>query len=71
MTPQFEVLTTGLWVNSASPELACSPDGLVKDLRQEVMEQYWRVEIKCPSTLKEFNVNDFDQKLTEKQKEDF
>lgn len=69
--PGYSVITTGLWGSSQHPELACSPDGLVLDPRQNDTDKYGLLEIKCPFTLREHDVNDFQSVLTESQQKTF
>ncbi|CAC5410446.1 unnamed protein product [Mytilus coruscus] len=49
--PLLEVAHCGLWVNPKYPELACSPDGLVRDVSDNGEEDFGLVEIKCPFML--------------------
>ena len=50
----YNVIPTGLWVSDETPELACSPDGVIKDPRLSDHEPgiYGLPEIKCPVMLK-------------------
>lgn len=60
---------SGLWVNPKFPELACSPDGLVKTTQGgEIIAV---VEIKCPFVLADHTVDDFDSVLSKAQLSNF
>jgi len=55
--PSIQVKETGLWVRKESPQLGCSPDGLVVTRDNNLLKV---VEIKCPSVLKDKHPKDFE-----------
>ena len=67
--PSYNVITTGLWVSSQDPELACSPDGLVLDesLADHELGKYGLLELKCPLMLEGKNVKEFSTILSYQQ----
>ena len=70
VNPDIIVIPTGLWVHPKSPELGCSPDGLVYDPSME-QNVYGLLEIKCPLLLKDHDVCDFKMVLTPTQQNTF
>ena len=46
------VFKSGLWVNPAMPELCCSPDGVIRDSKNDLKGV---IEIKCPFVLEKVN----------------
>ncbi|CAG2196836.1 unnamed protein product [Mytilus edulis] len=62
-SPLLEVAQCGLWVNPKNPELACSPDGLVRDVLDSGEDDFGLVEIKCPFMLDKCSVKDFEKSL--------
>lgn len=65
----YNVIPTGLWASDETPELACSPDGLVKDpqLCDHELGMYGLLEIKCPIMLKNKDIKQFERLLTKEQ----
>ena len=63
------VVETGFWVSSIDPELACSPDGLIMDHDEPTI--YDILEIKCPKSLENEHISNFNEKLTKQQKKNF
>ena len=63
------VVETGFWVSSIDPELACSPDGLIMDHDEPTI--YGILEIKCPKSLENEHISNFNEKLTKQQKKNF
>ena len=66
---RFMVVETGYWVSSSDPELACSPDGLIMD--HDEPTTYGILEIKCPKSLENEHISDFETKLSVQQKKIF
>ena len=64
---EFSVTKTGLWLCSGSPQLACSPDALVRDPSLGEESKYGLAEIKCPFILKDHDVKNYKTVLSRKQ----
>ncbi|VDI17561.1 Hypothetical predicted protein, partial [Mytilus galloprovincialis] len=63
----LEVAQCDLWVNPKYPELACSPDGLVRDVSDSGEDDFGLVEIKCSFMLDKCSVKDFEKSLSKSQ----
>lgn len=64
----FSVVETGMWVNPAFPQIACSPDGLVTN---PVLDEHGLVEIKCPQVIENANPLEAKNFLTAEQWQSF
>lgn len=63
--PLCKVESSGLWMNPKFPELACSPDSVVKTIQDNQIIGV--VEVKCPFVLADHPIDDFDSVLTKSQ----
>ncbi|CAC5392816.1 unnamed protein product [Mytilus coruscus] len=70
-SPLLEVAQCGLWVNPKYPELACSPDGLVRDVSDNGEEDFGLVEINFSFMLEKCSVKDFEKSLSKSQVANF
>ena len=54
----IEVRETGFWVSINTPELGCSPDGIVRYIGKDGEIEYGLLEIKCPYVFRDINPTD-------------